>query len=266
MRKRLRRANISAHLEVRDKPTARAVSLVTHANRCIVADISAAADYTEDYFNSHFVDHVEKSQLFYQSAWFLLGQNGLRITLNMAQKLRKQNKTFMFNIGGEYICRNHLNKIEPVLPLADIIVGNSEDVKSLAEELKWQESRLDEIALRLSTVGEIEGTYKTVIITQGDHETVCAFNGQISTYKILPICQSDIVDTTAAGDSFCGGLLYILSTCDYFDTKTLEEAIQCGHWAAREIIKVAGCSPPRHCGYQMFLKGLTEQATIRRCG
>ena len=32
MRKRLRRANISAHLEVRDKPTARAVSLVTHGN------------------------------------------------------------------------------------------------------------------------------------------------------------------------------------------------------------------------------------------
>ena len=72
----------------------------------------------------------------------------------------------MFNIGGEYICRNHLNKIEPILPLADIIVGNSEDVKSLAEELKWPESRLDEIALRLSTVGENEGTYKTVIITQ----------------------------------------------------------------------------------------------------
>ena len=30
MRKRLKRANISAHLEVIDKPTAKAVSLVTH--------------------------------------------------------------------------------------------------------------------------------------------------------------------------------------------------------------------------------------------
>ena len=44
------------------------------------------------------------------------------------------------------------------------------------------------------------------------------------------------MDTTAAGDSFCGGLLYILSTCDYFDSKTLEEAIQCGHWAARKRV------------------------------
>ena len=68
-----------------------------------MADISAAADYTEDYFNSNFVDHVEKSQLFYQSAWFLLGQNGLRITLNMAHKLRKQERGLLLNYTLSYL-------------------------------------------------------------------------------------------------------------------------------------------------------------------
>ena len=88
--------------------------------------------------------------------------------------------------GGEYICRNFLHVIQPILPYTDFIVGNSMDIQSLAEELKWTEKRLDEIALslgskgfflrewtvnhepqdRLSKVGQIEGDYKTVIITQ----------------------------------------------------------------------------------------------------
>ena len=183
MRKRLKRANISAHLEVIDKPTAKAVSLVTHgklreiylrhsktfsytANRCIVADISAAANYTQFYYDNHFATHIANSQLFYQSAWFLLGKEALDITLRIAHELRSENKTFMFNIGGEYICRNHLNLIEPILPYTNIVVGNADDVKSLAEELKWEETRLEEIALRLSRVGERgKQNYKTVVIT-----------------------------------------------------------------------------------------------------
>ena len=132
-----------------------------------MADISAAADYTQFYYDNQFAAHVNNSQLFYQSAWFLLGKDALDVTLRIARQLRSQDKTFMFNIGGEYICRNHLNVIEPILPYTDIIVGNAEDVKSLAEALKWDETRLDDIALRLSRFGEPdEHSYKTVVITQ----------------------------------------------------------------------------------------------------
>ena len=132
-----------------------------------MADISAAANYTQFYYDNHFATHIANSQLFYQSAWFLLGKEALDITLRIAHELRSENKTFMFNIGGEYICRNHLNLIEPILPYTNIVVGNADDVKSLAEELKWEETRLEEIALRLSRVGERDNhSYKTVVITQ----------------------------------------------------------------------------------------------------
>ena len=59
--------------------------------------------------------------------------------------------------------------IEPILPYTDFIVGNSMDVQSLAEELRWQEKRLDEIALSYgSTSFFIENELKIA-----NHEIGC---------------------------------------------------------------------------------------------
>ena len=51
----------------------------------------------------------------------------------------------------------------------------------------------------------------------------------------------------------------------FLQLDTLEEAVQCGHWSAREMIKVRGCSPPQHCGYESWLKGVTD-VPFRRNG
>ena len=49
------------------------------------------------------------------------------------------------------------------------------------------------------------------------------WNGQTFYYKTLGIQQSEIVDTTAAGDSFCGGLLFIFSLHDSLRTRFIFE-------------------------------------------
>ena len=49
---------------------------------------------------------------------------------------------------------------------------------------------------------------RIVVITQGPRETILA--GQrlgIVKYKVLPIDQKLVVDTTGAGDAFCGGFI-----------------------------------------------------------
>ena len=102
--KRLERANMESHLQKVDLPTAKAVSLVTQANRCIVADIAAAAQYDEEFFERNVRVEIERSQLFYQSAWFLLGNNVAKMSLKIAKKLRREGKTFMFNIGTDFQC------------------------------------------------------------------------------------------------------------------------------------------------------------------
>ena len=78
------------------------------ANRCIVADIAAAAQYEEDFFEKNVQIEVEKSQLFYQSAWFLLGNNAAKMSLKIAKKLRREGKTFMFNIGAGFWLQSEL--------------------------------------------------------------------------------------------------------------------------------------------------------------
>ena len=40
------------------------------------------------------------------------------------------------------------------------------------------------------------------------------WNGETFYYKTLGIQPSEIIDTTAAGDSFCGGLIFIFSLYD----------------------------------------------------
>ena len=114
------------------------------------------------------------------------------------------------------------------------------------------------------------------------------WNGQTFYYKTLGIQPSEIVDTTAAGDSFCGGLLFIFSLHDSlrpgFLLKTfpiwalvhilgvlgvtnknlvksqdiLHEAVECCHYCAREIIKRRGCSLSTRCGYFSWKNGRAD--------
>ena len=132
------------------------------------------------------------------------------------------------------------------------------------------------------------------------------WNGETFYYKTLGIQPSEIIDTTAAGDSFCGGLIFIFSLYDSlrhrFITKLLffrrchletssfltlcfipmvlegrtfligiwtyknlvksqdilHEAVECGHYCAREIIKRRGCSLSTRCGYFSWKNGRAD--------
>ena len=57
------------------------------------------------------------------------------------------------------------------------------------------------------------------------------WNGQTFYYKTLGIQPSEIVDTTAAGDSFCGGLLFIFSLHDSLRPRFLLKPSQFGLWS-----------------------------------
>ena len=49
---------------------------------------------------------------------------------------------------------------------------------------------------------------RIVVITQGPRETILAGKRLgIVKYKVLPIDQKLVIDTTGAGDAFCGGFI-----------------------------------------------------------
>ena len=60
---------------------------------------------------------------------------------------------------------------------------------------------------------------RIVVITQGPRETILAGKRLgIVKYKVLPIDQKLVIDTTGAGDAFCGG--FISSLLDSSKLKT----------------------------------------------
>ena len=79
---------------------------------------------------------------------------------------------------------------------------------------------------------------RIVVITQGPRETILA--GQrlgIVKYKVLPIDQKLVVDTTGAGDAFCGG--FISSLLESSKLKNRNDS----HLLAKSLTQ-AGIHPP----------------------
>lgn len=51
-----------------------------------------------------------------------------------------------------------------------------------------------------------------------------------------------MVDTNGAGDAFCGGFV-----SQFVQAKTVEECVEAGCYAAREVITQHGCTFPEKC-------------------
>jgi len=258
--RRLKRAGLNCLLDVKtDHRTGKTVSLVTkNGNRSL--DISSADKYSLTYYQNHVIEQVDKAKIIYQSAWFILGQENFMAAFNLAKTAFSQGKDYVFNIGGSYICDFHLSKLMKIIPYANFIVGNSDEFKALARGLGWTHLDLNQIIEKLAdhSFDGFGHTKRTVICTQGDKETIVLWNGEEFYYKTLAIQPSEIVDTTAAGDSFCGGLIFILSLHDSLSENILHEAVECGHYCAREIIKRRGCSLSTRCGYFSWKNGRAD--------
>jgi sugar/nucleoside kinase (ribokinase family) len=83
-------------------------------------------------------------------------------------------------------------------------------------------------------------TFSFQVITQGRDPTIVAIEGKVSTYPVILIPESSIVDTTGAGDAFSGGYLagVVLG-------KNVEECVQAGAYVASVVIQQSGPVYPR---------------------
>ncbi len=76
---------------------------------------------------------------------------------------------------------------------------------------------------------------KNVILTRGSEGCTVVQNGDWNTRKDFPARKVQAVDTTAAGDTFCGGLCEALS-----EGKTLEEAVEFATLASSITVQTLG--------------------------
>lgn len=88
----------------------------------------------------------------------------------------------------------------------------------------------------------MECASRTVVITQGVNDVIVAVSGgkvPIRRFPVLPLAEKEIVDTNGAGDAFVGGYLAKLLV-----NAPVEQCVETALYAAREIIKMSGCSLP----------------------
>ncbi|MEO8101168.1 MAG: ribokinase [Betaproteobacteria bacterium] len=143
----------------------------------------------------------------------------LRTVSAYARHARKQGVSVMLNAAP-------MQALPPeLLSLTDMLVVNESELASLAN------SRAD-IATCLAGIG-----VPAIVVTLGDHGCVARIDGKFFTQPAYPV---DPVDTTAAGDTFCGVLAAALSrsldTQDALMQASAASALACTRPGAQESI------------------------------
>jgi adenosine kinase len=125
----------------------------------------------------------------------------------------------------------------------DLVFGNETEAEAFAHANGLdKDASIEEIARAIASLPSHKDTKRTVIITQGADCTIVCHGDSINRYKVKKV--SNVIDTTGAGDSFCGGFLSQLVLG--YDEATCVEA---GHYAASVVIQAEGAVYPQQCQY-----------------
>lgn len=182
------------------------------------------------------MNFIETAQFYYVSGFFLTVNPAAQ--MEMAKVALAKNRPFMMNLSAPFICQLFSQAFQDAMPYIDVLFGNESEAETFATSLNLGTKNLEEIALKLSALPkQNQDRKRIVIITQGVDPIIVASDGKITKYPVKKLPEEKIVDTNGAGDAFAGGFLsqYILG-------RTLEVCINCGVWAATEIIQRNGCT------------------------
>jgi adenosine kinase len=223
--------------------TGRCAVLVVNKERSLIADLAAANDYDHSHFESAETQAVvEKCDIFYSASFFLTVSPQTSVAIG--KHCLANNKTFIINIAAVFIVEVFWDRLNQVLPYADLVIGNEDEAAAFAKKAGWEEGDLAGTALKLAAMPK-EGTRpRTVIFTHGKEPTIVCSNGVITLTPVKPLDKSLIVDTNGAGDAFVGGFLAGLSL-----GYPIEKCVSAGQYSACEVIQQDGPVYPEKCTF-----------------
>ncbi|KAK6748674.1 hypothetical protein RB195_001345 [Necator americanus] len=237
-------AGVNAQYQInQDVKTGTCAALINAQNRSLCAHLAAANTFTIDHMlEPAHAALIEKAQFYYIAGFFLTVSPPS--ILHVAEHSLKHEKTFLFNLAAPFISEFFFEPLKAALPYVDIIFGNEDEAAAFAKAAGFETTDLKEVALKLAAWEKKSSKPRTVIITQGADPVIVAVGKEVSLYSVQNIPKEKIVDTNGAGDAFVGGFL-----SQYIQGKTIKEAIECGSYAAGEIIQKHGCTFPPACKY-----------------
>jgi len=217
-----------------------------------VTDLGASALVSNEYVTK--VWEMFKNVELIFTELFILKQRK-KIVYQLAELANNDRKHFGFNLPSFYFIETFLEDIKNLFEYADIVFANAAEAVFLGNLLKIHDpENLSELCIHLAKLGKKNKNKKrVVVITNGPNPAyICEYDHAQHrvTYSGLNlpdfVPNEQIIDTNGAGDAFAGGFL-----SKYVKSKSLEECVRAGHWAAAMIIKKRGCQLPVKCEYIM---------------
>jgi adenosine kinase len=226
------------------QPTGTCAVLITGNDRSLCANLAAANHFTKDHLDKpESRALMEKAKFYYISGFFLTVSP--ESILTVAQYAASQNRPYMMNLSAPFILEFFSDRFNSVLPYIDILFGNETEARAFSKLQGFGTDDITEIALKtVSLPKENAQRPRVVVFTQGSDPVIVAeldgSCGKVSQYPVATLESSQIKDTNGAGDAFVGGFL-----AQYIQGQAIAKCIECGIWAATEVIQLSGATFPK---------------------
>ncbi|MCL2687328.1 MAG: PfkB family carbohydrate kinase [Methanobrevibacter sp.] len=144
-----------------------------------------------------------------------------------------------FDPGMSY-AKKGINALRKIIDRTNILLINETELKLLFEDYYSKIDGIDiendpPLTFRDLAIHVLDDGIDTVIVKRGN-KSVYGINNKDEEVKV-PIFETNVIDTTAAGDSFNTGFLY-----SYLKGYSLEKSCLIGNWVASKCVENIGTS------------------------
>lgn len=250
-------AGVSGRFKIHENLlTGSAICLIHGDSRTLLAHLGAAEVYHLQDFTEEDRNNVKKVNLVYIENFFF--SHSPSVVWDIVKLCETHHIAIAFNLSGSYLFEKNGADIVSLVKCVNVVIGNESEYLALAKLIGWNHNDVVGIASKIANIGiqptsslsssdgkaiRVENLVKwkkVVAITRGQKPVICA-NQENPEFE-TPVLQPRFVkDTTGAGDAFVAG--FLLGILQNF---TLQECIQYGCYASKEIIQQIGCSPPNY--------------------
>jgi len=220
-------------------PTGSCAVCIVGKERSLLANLGAANDLQFSHLETRRVlTAIKDAELFYITGFALT--RPIEPVLKVAAHALRTQGTFMFNLSAGFIIQVFGAQLNQVLPYVDVLFGNEDEAQVFASAHGWNGKSIGEIAVAAAALPKNSTRPRLVVFTQGKASTVWATgDGKHGEVAVHAIDSREVVDTNGAGDAFVGGFAAALAR-----SRTVEQSIAAGHYAAGVIIQHDGCTFP----------------------
>jgi len=225
----------TVYQQIDDAPTGTCAVILRGRNKSLVANLGAAAYFTEDWlFDDANLCIVDRAQYIYATGFFVAVNAGT--VLSVAQMASENNRTFVLNFCAVFVVRTQKPQLDEILPYTDIIIGNKHEALAYAETHNWDTTDIFEIGKRLQELPKENMRPRIVLIVDSVCPVLCfQSNDRILEYPVPKIDTSAIVDNNGCGDAFVGGFLSQL-----VQHMPLDYCIRTGIFASQQVLRIVG--------------------------